>query len=218
MKTKRERVKIPEAWKDAWKLKAKGHEALWKMHQVLRQEVKERWNRAVPFADELFDRWERARFLGFGSGASIYDSCLVRGNVKVGEGTWIGPFTVLDGDGGLEIGKYCNISAGAQIYTHDSVKRTLTGGKVEQVFKATRIGDCCYIGPLSIVSRGVTVGDHSVIGANSFVNKDIPAFSIAVGSPARIIGHVELVGDCDVRLVYDRKEREHGGIKSSARK
>lgn len=205
-------------WKDKWKFDVEGHDALWKLHQVMRGKIKLQWNRSVPFADELFDRWEKAKFLGFGPGASIYDSSLVRGNVKVGEGTWVGPFTILDGDGGLEIGTYCNISAGVQIYAHDSVKWSLTGGRAKQVFEPTRIGDCCYIGPLSIVSRGVTIGDHCVIGTNSFVNRDIPSFSIAVGTPAKLIGHVELVGENDVRLVYDKgNKKSHDACESSSR-
>ena len=59
-----------------------------------------RFDRHLPFADGLFDRWERARALGFGEDASIYDSSLVYGSVSVGEGTWIGPYTLLDGSGG----------------------------------------------------------------------------------------------------------------------
>src|SRR5207245_2092343 len=106
-----------EGWKDGWKLGAPGHEEFWALHRHLRAEIKERWRRSVPFADELFDRWERAAFLGFGPEASIYDSSLVLGDVEVGEGTWVGPFTVLDGRGGLSIGRYCSISAGAQLYS-----------------------------------------------------------------------------------------------------
>jgi UTP-glucose-1-phosphate uridylyltransferase/acetyltransferase-like isoleucine patch superfamily enzyme len=191
-----------EIWEDVWKFEVPGHRALWSLHRTLRQEIKARWRRAVPFADELFDRWERAAFLGFGKDASIYDSSLVMGNVQVGEGTWVGPFTVLDGQGGLIIGRYCSISAGAQLYSHDTVQWALTGGKAPEVRQPTRIEDCSYIGPMSIVGKGVTVGEHSVIGANSFVNQDVPPFSIAVGNPAQVIGQVELVGDADVRFVY----------------
>ena len=194
-----------EPWKDPWKLEVPDHAMLWSLHRALRRQVKERWDRSVPFADELFDRWERAAFLGFGPGASIYDSSLVLGDVRVGEHTWIGPFSVLDGRGGLSIGRYCSISTGVQLYSHDTVTWALTGGKAPEERSPTTIGDCCYIGPMSIVARGVTVGEHSLIGANSFVRESLPAFSIAVGSPVRIVGRVELVGDGDVRLVYDRK-------------
>jgi acetyltransferase-like isoleucine patch superfamily enzyme len=58
---------------------------------------------------------------------------------------------------------------------------------------------------MSIVIKGVTVGEHSLIGANSYVRQDIPPYSIAVGSPARIVGRVELVNDTDVHLIYEEK-------------
>lgn len=59
----------------------------------------EELNRSLPFADLLFDRWERAKMLGFGEGTSVYDSAYIFGDVKVGKNTWIGPFTILDGSG-----------------------------------------------------------------------------------------------------------------------
>lgn len=192
-----------DSWKDTWKLETEGHRALLDLHRALRGEMKARWNRSVPFADELFDRWEQAAFLGFGEGASIYDSSLVLGDVQAGEGTWIGPFTVLDGRGGLTIGRYCSISAGVQLYSHNTIKWALTGGKAAEERKPTSVGDCCYVGPMTIVSAGVSIGEHCVIGANSFVRKDVPPFSIAVGSPARVIGRVEMVGEADVRFVYN---------------
>src|SRR5436853_3954424 len=141
-------MKTSEEWKDSWKLDVPEQVALWELHQKLREEIKARWNRSVPFADELFDRWERAAFLGFGSEASIYDSSLVLGDVQVGEQTWIGPFTVLDGRGGLSIGRFCSISAGVQLYSHDTVKWALTGGKAAEARQPTKIGDCCYLGPM----------------------------------------------------------------------
>ncbi len=51
------------------------------------------------------------------------------------------------------------------------------------------IGPDVWIGVDAIVRRGVTIGLGAVIGANSFVNRDVPDFAIAVGSPARVIGH-----------------------------
>src|SRR2546422_985883 len=191
------------SWKDRWKLEINGHSSFWQLHQKLREELKLRWQRAVPFSDELFDRWERARFLGFGDGASIYDSSLVLGDVKVGDNTWIGPFTVLDGRGGLRIGKFCSISCGVQIYSHDTVKWTLSAGKVSEEHSLTQIGDCTYIGASSIINRGVTVGDHCVIGANSFVKYDVPPFTVVGGSPAKKIGRVALMSGEQVELIYD---------------
>jgi acetyltransferase-like isoleucine patch superfamily enzyme len=192
----------PPEFADAWKLEVEGHREFWRLHAELRKEITARWNRSLPLADEILDRWERARYLGFGPGASIYDASLVMGDVQVGEETWIGPYTVLDGRGGLKIGCYCSISAGVQIYSHDTVKWALTRGKAAEERGATEIGDCCYIGPNCIISRGVKIGEHCVIGAMSFVKEDIPSFSIAAGSPARVVGRVEMVGEDDVRLIY----------------
>lgn len=51
----------------------------------------------------------------------------------------------------------------------------------------TRIGDNTWIGVNSVVTSGVTIGRRCAIGANSVVTHDIPDYSLAVGSPARVI-------------------------------
>ena len=150
--------------------------------------VRQKWGRTLPFADYVVDRWEKARTLGFGEGASIYDSSLVLGAVRVGKNTWIGPFTVLDGSGGLQIGDDCSISAGVQIYTHDTVDWAISGGVAAIHRSPVSIGNRVYIGPNTIVSRGVTIGDGCVIGANSFVNSDIPSGVKAWGTPCKVVG------------------------------
>ena len=147
---------------------------------------KNKFDRGLPFADCFVDRWEKAEALGFGKGTSIYDSSLVLGDVKVGENSWIGPNTVLDGSGGLEIGSNCSISAGVQIYSHDSVNWSISGGKEKYEYAKTIIEDNCYIAPNVIIQKGVRIEKGSIIGANSFVNKDIPAGSKAFGTPVNI--------------------------------
>lgn len=158
-----------------------------------RRELNEKFARTLPFGDYVVDRWEKAQELGFGEGTSIYDSSVVLGDVKVGERTWIGPFTVLDGSGGrLEIGSCCSISAGVQIYTHDTVERSLSGGKAPIDTAPTRIGSNCYIGPNTVIAKGVTIGNGVVIGANSLVLQDIPPCCKAWGSPCRIRSKIEM--------------------------
>lgn len=154
----------------------------------LRDRMRERWNRVLPVGDLLSDRWEKARYLGWGEGSSVYDSCLVLGDVRVGAGTWVGPFTVLDGSGGLEVGDHCSISAGVHIYSHDSVRHALSGG-VEPIERSpTRIGSRCYLGPHAVVCKGVTIGDGCVVGAHSVVMSDLPPGSKAYGAPAKVRG------------------------------
>lgn len=156
----------------------------------LRKEKKLRYNRVLPFGDNFVDRKEKAEFLGFGKGTTVYDNVVVLGDVKVGENTWIGPNVILDGSGGLEIGSNCSISAGVQIYSHDSVKWAVSGGKEKYDFNKTVVKDNCYIGPNVIIEKGVTIGNCCIIGANSFVNKNIPENSKAYGTPV-IINKIE---------------------------
>lgn len=176
--------------------------SLQQLHLTRQAEILARWHRAVPFGDEITDRWQKARALGFGEGSSVYDSALIIGDVHVGEKTWIGPFTVLDGSNGLTIGRTCSISAGVQIYTHDSVLWALSGGQAEYEAGPVSIGDHCYLGPQVIVTSGVSIGRHCLVGANSIVNKDLPDHSIAFGSTCRIVGRVEVSDEGRVELHY----------------
>lgn len=159
--------------------------ALWRMR---RDEVDAAHRRTLPLGDYVVDRWEKARVLGFGPGASIYDSALVIGDVTVGEQTWIGPGVVLDGSGGLAIGAWCSISAGVQVYSHDSVQWAVSGGSAAIERAPTRIGDRCYIGPNSVIAKGVTIGDGCIVGAGSVVLDSLPSGVKAAGAPARVVG------------------------------
>ncbi len=172
------------------------------VHRNLDDTMSMQWHRSLPWGDLLGDRWERARRLGFEEGVSIYDTSYVFGDVKVGHHTWIGPFTMLDGSGGLTIGSYCSISTGVQIYTHESLEWALTGGKAAYTKAPVSIGSNCYIGSQVIIRMGVTIGDRAVVGAGAFVNKNIAANAIVVGAPARVIGRVEDDGNGGVKLVY----------------
>lgn len=165
------------------------------LYKKRRSETKKKWNRVLPFNELISDRWEKAQFLNGLSGSSVYDSSYVFGKVSIGKNTWIGPYTILDGSGGkLSIGEFCSISSGVQIYTHNTVKWALTKGKSDFEKKSVRIGDCCYIGPNSIIGMGSNIGKCSVIGSLSFVNSKIPPYSIAFGSPAKIVGKVIVKG------------------------
>jgi acetyltransferase-like isoleucine patch superfamily enzyme len=162
--------------------------ALWRAR---RREVNAQYKRSLPLADYVVDRWDKARELGFGEGTSIYDSVLVLGDVHVGRDTWIGPFVVLDGSGGLRIGSHCSISAGVQIYTHDTVRWATSGGQAGPERAPTSIGDRCYLGPNTVVAKGVTIGDGCVVGANSLVLHDLPPGSKAYGTPCRVVGRAD---------------------------
>jgi len=157
---------------------------------ILRDRKKLHFNRVLPINELVTDRWEKAKYLRFGKGTSVYDSSYIYGDVKVGKDTWIGPFTILDGSGGLKIGNNCSISAGVQIYTHDTVKWAVSGGLEPYEYAPSVIGNNVYIGPNSVITKGVTIGDGTIIGANSFVNKSFYENSKIAGSPARNLNDI----------------------------
>jgi len=118
----------------------------------------------------------------------------ITGKPEIGEGTWIGAFTLIDGQGGLKIGRGCDISCGAQILTHSTVRRCLTERAHDAVdLRPTEIGDHCFIGTHAVVLMGAKIGHHSVIAAGAVVleGMEVPPYSLVAGVPARVVRSVE---------------------------
>lgn len=111
------------------------------------------------------------------------------GEPAIGEGCWIGAFCVVDGSGGLTIGRGCNLSAGTQIYTHSTVARCVSEGERPLERRSTRIGDYVYLGANAVVLMGSDIGDHSVVAAGAVVPEGTiaPPYSLLRGVPARVV-------------------------------
>jgi len=103
-------------------------------------------------------------------------------NLKLGYKSDIGAFTYVNAQYGVEIGDYVQIGSHCSIYSVS----TIDNKKGRVVLKKN-----CKIGTHSVVMPGVTVGENSIIGAFSFVNKDIPDNVIAYGVPARVVGTID---------------------------
>jgi carbonic anhydrase/acetyltransferase-like protein (isoleucine patch superfamily) len=164
--------------------------------------VRAEWHRTLAFGDYVSDRWAKARALGWGDGSSVYDSCLVIGDVAVGAGVWVGPYTLLDGSGGLTVGDGCTVAAGVHVYTHDNIAQTVTGGAAPIARAPVTIGDRTYLGPNAVVTKGVTIGSGCVVGAGALVTRSLPDGALAVGTPARVVARV-VVDGAEVRFDYD---------------
>ena len=111
-------------------------------------------------------------------------------NVHIGQDVWIGPFCVIDGEyDKVTIGNGCNISSGAQILTHDTVKRCLTAKIYNSIDHApTTIGNCVYVGTNAVILKGCIIGDYCIIAAGAVIkeNTEVPPFSLLAGVPAEI--------------------------------
>jgi len=97
--------------------------------------------------------------------------------LRLGYKTDIGAFTYINAKNGIIIEDYVQIGSHCSIYSISTIDNK--EGKVH-------LKKNCKIGSHSVVMPGVTVGENSIIGAFSFVNKDIPANVIAFGIPAKV--------------------------------
>lgn len=103
-------------------------------------------------------------------------------NLNLGKNTDIGAFCYINALNGVVIEQEVQIGAHCAIYSVSTIDDK--GGRV--VLKKS-----CRIGSHSTVMPGVTVGRNSIVGAHSYVNKDIPDNVIAVGCPVKIIKHLK---------------------------
>ncbi len=113
--------------------------------------------------------------------------------VEIGKNVHIGHEVRLDfGNAGMiHVGNDVVISNGVTILCHKrDVRNYQQGGKATRlpfIYKDVYLNTGCQIGINSTILPGVTIGEGAIIGSCSLVTKDIPAWSIAVGSPAKVI-------------------------------
>ena len=131
-------------------------------------------------------------FIGIGSHTWLCYNCILNtsdGWIKIGSDCTVNSFSVLYGNGGLEIGSFVRIAphvviaAMNHVYENPDMPIYKQGIKSEGV----KIEDDVWIGAGAKILDGVTIGKGSVIGAGAVVTKSIPPYSIAVGIPAKVI-------------------------------
>ncbi|TCC97286.1 acyltransferase [Pedobacter hiemivivus] len=109
------------------------------------------------------------------------------GDVIIGHKTFIGLGDVIIGP--VRIGNHVmlaqNIVVSGLNHGYEDVEVPPSLQKVS--CKEIVISDNVWIGANSVITAGVTLGKHCVIGAGSVVTKDVPAYTVAVGNPARLI-------------------------------
>lgn len=121
----------------------------------------------------------------------IMSSAILSGENEIGEYTYIGFNSIITKS---KIGRYCSIAGNVSIGIGEhKINRVSTNSIFYKnpwetlTEKECVIGNDVWIGTNSVIRRGVAVGDGAVIGANSFVNKDVKPFEVVAGSPAKFI-------------------------------
>ncbi|KIQ11805.1 hypothetical protein RU01_18410 [Rhodococcus sp. MEB064] len=127
-----------------------------------------------------------------GRGASVMGSGVVSEpgiGITVGEGTAIGMYNVVWGQGGVHIGAQCLLGPHVVIVSEDHAAGDVTTPINRQGFVRAPIviGDDVWLGAGVVVTSGVTIGNGAIIGAGSVVTKDVAAGDVVGGVPARVL-------------------------------
>jgi maltose O-acetyltransferase len=116
------------------------------------------------------------------------------GEISIGEGTYLGRHCYVaahPAGARISIGAHCAISHNVHIRTatYRSAASFAEALGAPPTYSDVRIGDYVWIGANVFIREGVTVGDNSILGANSVVIDDVPPNCIAAGVPARVVSH-----------------------------
>lgn len=140
----------------------------------------------------------KPQVVSIGDNSKIDDFVFIYGGekVKIGDYCHVASFSSIIGGGEFEMGHCSVITAGVRIVT--GTDRYTEGSLMSTSCKSdwrnqrtgyVRLGHGVFIGTNSVILADVNVGECVVVGANSFVNKDLEPYGIYVGSPAKLIGY-----------------------------
>ncbi|MFA5303071.1 MAG: hypothetical protein WC393_00855 [Candidatus Nanoarchaeia archaeon] len=113
------------------------------------------------------------------------------GYINIGDGSSVNSFSVIYGNGGVEIGKNNAIAQAVKIVKNHKIPKYKHEGYVKLSEKKTIIGDNVWLCANVVVVDGVKIGSFSVIGANSLVSRDVPESVIAAGNPAKVLRKIK---------------------------
>ena len=155
-----------------------------------------------------------------GEGTSIWNQAQVRENVRIGSKCIIGKDVYIDF--GVEIGDHVKIQNGSLVYhgvtiesgvfvgpdvifTNDKTPRAINPdgslkGNDDWEVGPIRIKYGASLGAGSIILPGVTVGEFALVGSGAVVTRDVPAYALVMGNPARQYG---FVCKCATKLIED---------------
>ncbi|MCL4562605.1 MAG: N-acetyltransferase [Chloroflexi bacterium] len=150
-----------------------------------------------------------------GEGTSIWHHCQVRPGVRIGSDCILGKGVYVDADvsigNNVKIQNYVSVYHGVTLedgvfvgphvcFTNDMRPRAINpDGSLKSaddwVLSKTLIRKGAALGANSTIRCGITIGEWAMVGSGSVVTKDVPAYGLVFGNPARIRGFVCPCGD-----------------------
>jgi acetyltransferase-like isoleucine patch superfamily enzyme len=112
-----------------------------------------------------------------------------RNELRIGDEAWIGQQCFFHAAGGITIGARVGVGPGVKVLTSQHAE---AGRETPVLFSPIEaapvvIEDDADVGVGAIVLPGVTIGRGAIVGAGAVVTRDLPAYAVAVGSPARVL-------------------------------
>lgn len=164
------------------------------------------------------------QYVNFEGKNAINDRCEFNGEITVGYATTLGKNNLYHGI--ISIGKYTQIGVDVAIHTQNHpikymttyINHNLFKGELKSLKekKSVEIGNDVWIGHGVTILGGVRIGNGAIVGAGSVVTKDIPAYTIASGVPAKVMKkrfHENIISQLEELKWWDKSDEELQQIK-----
>jgi len=132
------------------------------------------------------------------SGAKIGKNCSIGQNVNIGNNVKIGNGVKIQNNvsvyEGVELEDYV-FCGPSMVFTNIKVPRSEFPQQGSKFYQKTIIKKSASIGANATIVCGVTIGEYALIGSGAVVTKDVPAYSLVIGNPGRVVGKVDKKGN-----------------------
>ena len=132
------------------------------------------------------------------TGSKIGKNCSIGQNVNIGNNVKIGNHVKIQNNvsvyEGVELEDYV-FCGPSMVFTNIKIPRSEFPQRGSKYYQKTLVKKSASIGANATIVCGVTIGEYAMIGSGAVVTKDVPAYSLVVGNPGKIVGKVDKKGN-----------------------